>query len=146
MCSTFDWAGRVMTGHCHANLVSEPRRLWPRAPLSLQLRLSPCLVTVNRQFANPPNLPSLLETLLNSLGMDRGRPIQTFARLVSLLNNSVRAHVSAKLSNQAIGNIFITKIIKRRKPNNFLILWKEDLESRILNKSRVHSFLSNHCL
>lgn len=110
------------------------------------IRLSPCLVTVNRQFANPPNLPSLLETLLNSLGMDRGRPIQTFARLVSLLNNSVRAHVSAKLSNQAIGNIFITKIIKRRKPNNFLILWKEDLESRILNKSRVHSFLSNHCL
>ena len=110
------------------------------------IRLSPCLVTVNRQFANPPNLPSLLETLLNSLGMDRGRPIQTFARLVSLLNNSTQFERTYPQNYPTKRNIFITKITKRRKPNNFLILWKEDLESRILNKSRVHSFLSNHCL
>lgn len=57
------------------------------------IRLSPCLVTVNRQFANPPNLPSLLETLLNSLGMDRGRSIRhgtDTARLASLVNNSTQ--------------------------------------------------------
>lgn len=74
MCSTFDWAGRVMTGHCHANLVETPPLMAPGPIKPAGIRLSSCLVTVNRQFANPPNLtglPSLLETLLNSLEIDR---------------------------------------------------------------------------
>lgn len=47
------------------------------------IRLSSCLVTVNRQFANPPNLPSLLETLLNSLGIGRGRLDSDTLRLLN---------------------------------------------------------------
>lgn len=74
MCSTFDWAGRVMTGHCHANLVETPSLMAPGPIKPAGICLSSCLVTVNRQFANPPNLtglPPRLGTLLNSLGMDR---------------------------------------------------------------------------
>lgn len=78
------------------------------------IRLSSCLVTVNRQFANPPNLPSLLETLLNSLGIDRGRLDSDTLRLLNPRSNIQRAFTSVKFNQETTCLPIAIQVIETR--------------------------------